>query len=220
MSSTNKMSRRRFLWTAGGVMAASMLACGGSLALVATPTPALDYGTSNCGKDSTMSKILVLYASRYGSTAEVAQAIAEELCSCGHAAEVRDVEAGADLTAYDAVIVGSAIRMGRWLPAATAFVQKHQATLRSMPTAFFTVHMLATDDGSASREARAAYTATERGLVQPAAEAFFAGKIDPKQLNLVEKLMFKATGAQGGDLRNWEAIRGWAGEVVAFEQAA
>jgi hypothetical protein len=39
MSTTTKMSRRRFLWTAGGVMAASMLACGGSLALVATPTP-------------------------------------------------------------------------------------------------------------------------------------------------------------------------------------
>lgn len=40
------ISRRRFLWAAGGVMAASMLACGGSVALMAAPTPAVDYGDS------------------------------------------------------------------------------------------------------------------------------------------------------------------------------
>jgi menaquinone-dependent protoporphyrinogen oxidase len=220
MSSTTKMSRRRFLWTAGGVMAASMLACGGSLALVATPIPALDYGHTNCGKDQEMSKVLVAYASRYGSTAEVAQAIGQELCSRGQAADVRNVEDVADLSVYDAVIIGSAIRMGRWLPAASRFVEEQQAKLRSMPTAFFTVHMLATDDSVESQQQRAAYTASERGLVPPALEAFFAGKIDPKQLNFVERMMFKATGSPGGDLRNWQAIRSWAGAVAVQEAAA
>jgi menaquinone-dependent protoporphyrinogen oxidase len=215
MDGTDKITRRRFLWAAGGILAGSMLACGGSLALAAAPTPALDYGHTNCGKESTMNKVLVAYASRYGSTAEVAQAIAEELCRRGQAADVHSVEDAVDLTAYDAVVVGSAIRMGRWLPAATQFVERHHAALRDVPTAFFTVHMLAIDDSEQSRQARAAYTAAERSLVTPVLEAFFTGKIDPQQLNFVEKLMFKATGSPGGDLRSWETIRTWADTVAA-----
>jgi menaquinone-dependent protoporphyrinogen oxidase len=197
-----------------------MLACGGSLAVVATPTPALDYGQTQCGKENKMSKVLVAYASRYGSTAEVAQAIGQELCSRGQTADVRNIEEVKDLSAYDAVVVGSAIRMGRWLPAATRFVQSNQAALRNLPTAFFTVHMLATDDSAASRQQRESYTATERGLVTPTTEAFFAGKTDPKQLNLVERLMFKATNSPEGDLRNWQVIRSWADEIVVQEQTA
>jgi menaquinone-dependent protoporphyrinogen oxidase len=203
---------------AGGVMAAGMLACGGSLALIATPAPALDYGKTQCGKGNKMSKVLVAYASRYGSTADVAQAIGQELCSRGQTADVQNIEDVKDLSAYDAVVVGSAIRMGRWLPPATKFVQSNQAALRSLPTAFFTVHILATDDSAESRQQREAYTATERGLVTPLTEAFFAGKIDPKQLNLVERLMVKATKSPVGDLRNWQAIRSWADQVAVQEQ--
>jgi menaquinone-dependent protoporphyrinogen oxidase len=162
-----------------------------------------------------MNKVLVVYASRYGSTAEVAQAIAQELCSRGEVTEVHSVEEQIDPAAFDAVIVGSAIRMGRWLPAATKFVQQNQAVLRNKPTAIFTLHMLATDDSAASRQQRDAYTATERGLIQPELEAFFTGKIDRAQLSLIEKMMFKATGSPGGDRRNWQAIRTWADEVAA-----
>jgi menaquinone-dependent protoporphyrinogen oxidase len=210
----NKISRRRFLWTAGGVMAASLLACGGSLALVAAPTPAINFGQSDCGEGNPMSNILVAYASRCGSTAEVAQAIGQELCSRGQAAEVRSVEDVADLSAYDAVVVGSAIRMGRWLPAATAFVQQNQAALANKPVAFFTVHMLATDDSPGSRQQRAGYTAAEHALVHPALEAFFAGEIDPQKLNLVDRLMVKMVKSPVGDLRDWETIRGWADKVA------
>ncbi len=217
---SNTISRRQFLWTAGGVLVASMAACGGSILVMATPTPALNYGQFACGKRDKMSKVLVAYASRYGSTAEVAQAIADELCRRGQAAEVRSVEEVTDLSAYSAVVIGSAIRMARWLPAATAFVQTHQAALGQMPMAFFTVHMLALDDSSASRQKRAEYTAAERAMVKPVAEAFFAGKIDVKQLNFVERLMFKTTGSPGGDLRDWQSIRDWTDTVAVKEGAA
>lgn len=208
------MSRRRFLWAAGGVMAASMLACGGSLALIAAPTPAIDYGQSHCGKDVGMNKVLVAYASRCGSTAEVAQAIGQELCSRGQTAEVCSVEEVKDLGSYDAVVIGSAIRMGHWLAPATAFVQKNQATLRNLPVAFFTVHMLATDDSDSSRQQRASYTAAEHALVQPSREAFFTGVIDPQKLNLADRLMVKLVKLPVGDSRNWDAIRGWADELA------
>ena len=220
MGSADKISRRRFLWTAGGVMAASMLTCGGGLALLGAPTPAIDYGQASCGKGSEMSNVLVAYASRYGSTAEVAQAIAKELCGRGQTVTVCAVEDVTDLSVYDAVVIGSAIRMGRWLPAATNFVQTNQATLRSMPTAFFTVHMLATDESEASRQQRTSYTAVERSVVQPSAEAFFAGVIDPQKLNLMERVMVKMVKSPTGDLRNWRAIRSWADDVAASEKTA
>lgn len=214
MNSDTKMNRRRFLWTAGSVMAASMLACGGSLALATAPTPALNYGQEQCGKENQMDNVLVAYASRYGSSAEIAQAIGKELCSRGIAAEVRNVEDVTDLSAYGAVVVGSAIRMGHWLPAATAFVQNNQTTLRSVPTAFFTVHMLATDESAESRQQRTGYTAAEHELVKPELEAFFTGKIDAQQLNLMERLMVKMVQSPTGDLRNWDAVRTWADAVA------
>mgnify|MGYP000427087161 CR=1 FL=1 len=56
------------------------------------------------------------------SDAEVAQAIAQEIAAQGRAADVRRVEDDPDSSAYGAVVVGSAVRFGKWLPKATKFV--------------------------------------------------------------------------------------------------
>ncbi len=160
-----------------------------------------------------MQSILVVYASRSGSTAEVAQAIGEQLCRRGETVDVRSVEAVKDLSPYRAVILGSAVRMGRWLPAAVKFVEQHQAALRQVPVAYFTVHILATDDSEASRKQRAGYLDGARALVVPQQEAFFAGRIDPAKLGLGERLLAKAVSSPEGDMRDWQAIRGWADQV-------
>ncbi len=102
-----------------------------------------------------MKKILVAYASRYGSTAEVAQAIGAQLSQRGATVDVCSVADVRDLASYDAVVVGSAIRMGQWLGAATKFVEANQAALRQVPVAFFTLHILALGDGAASQQERA-----------------------------------------------------------------
>ncbi len=75
-------------------------------------------------------KVLVAYASRAGSTAEVAQAVAEVLRarSGGDTVDVLPVKIGQrPQPCYRAVIAGSAIRMGKWLPEAVEFVAKNQA---------------------------------------------------------------------------------------------
>lgn len=86
-------------------------------------------------------KILVTYASWIGSTASVAEAIGQTLMDNGAQVEVRRMEDVTDLTPYDAVVAGSAIRGKQWLPEAMQFMQAHQAALRQKPFTAFLVCM-------------------------------------------------------------------------------
>ncbi|GIK75803.1 MAG: flavodoxin [Chloroflexota bacterium] len=161
-----------------------------------------------------MSKVLVAYASKAGSTGEVAQAIAQELCAQGLTVDVRRVREVKDVSEYDAFVVGSAIRMGSWLGEAKQFVEVNAAALQAAPTAFFTVHMLNTDDSEESKTNRAAYVAPIHAIVQPDAEAFFAGKMELGKLSFLDRMISKMMGAQDEDKRDWEAIKRWADQLT------
>ena len=178
-----------------------------------TKTPRVEVSRRERQPLDTMRKILVTYASKYGSTGEVAQAIADQLCLRSAAADVRRVEEVTDASGYDAVVVGSAVRMGRWLTPAVEFVEKNAAALQKAPTAFFTVHMLATDDSEASRQQRAAYVAPVHAALTPQHEAFFAGEIDTSRLALGDRLMVKLVRSRTGDYRDWPGIRSWADQL-------
>jgi menaquinone-dependent protoporphyrinogen oxidase len=159
------------------------------------------------------SKVLIAYASKSGATGEVAEALGESLRSQGATVDVRAVKTVTSLDGYGAVVIGSSVRMGKWLSEATEFVTKNQAWLSQMPTALFTLHMLNLDDSAASVAGRRAYTAPVRQLVSPAAEAFFAGRMAYAHLSFFESLMSKAMKAQEQDLRDWAKIRAWAAEL-------
>lgn len=161
-----------------------------------------------------MQKVLVAYASKCGSTGEVAQAIAQQLCSHGATVDVRRVEEAHDVAGYDAFVIGSAIRMGSWLGEARQFVEKNAAALTAAPTAFFTVHMLNTDDSEESRTNRAAYVAPIHTIVQPQAEAFFAGKLEMSKMSFLDRMISKLMKAQDEDRRDWKAITQWADQVA------
>jgi menaquinone-dependent protoporphyrinogen oxidase len=128
-----------------------------------------------------------------------------------------------DLAGYDAAVIGSAIRMGSWLPEAVAFVKRHRAELSQLPVAIFTCHMNHTDAESVSVEARRAYTAPIRQLVSPRAEACFCGMIERERLNFVDRLMVDAvkknTGLALGDFRDWPRIEAWADDIRSMLSA-
>lgn len=160
-------------------------------------------------------KILVAYASQGGSTAGIAEAIGQTLTANGTVIDVRPVKEITDLSPYRAVVIGSAVHSGKWMPEAAAFVECHKNTLRRMPTAVFQVCMMLATSNEQYKRMVPDWLTPLRAQIQPAAEASFAGALWPnKYLKLSEKLglhiFLAAIQLKAGDYRNWEAIRIWA----------
>lgn len=155
--------------------------------------------------------ILIAYATKHGSTQEVAESIASTLRAQGHRVEVADAADVGDLDDYDKVVVGGALYTGRWHRDAVAFLKHHQPALRQLPLAVFGMgpKTFATADVASARGQ------LDRALagfpqLEPAAVAIFGGVIDPN------KLHFPFTRMSASDARDWPAIEAWATEVGAL----
>jgi len=161
-------------------------------------------------------KILVAYASRAGSTAGVAEAIGKSLSGDGVSVDVCPVTEVSHLTGYHAVVVGSAIQGGQWLPEALQFIQINRAELSRKPFAAYLVCMtLAIRGGEKYRHHVAAWMEPVRLLVKPVSEGLFSGALDIRKIpSLGDRLKFRMSVALGvwkaGDHRDWNAIRQWA----------
>ncbi len=154
--------------------------------------------------------ILVTYATRAGSTAEVAEAIAKALRASGLTVDVCAVKQVSDLSPYRAVVLGSPIRMGRWLPEAVAFVKDHTAQLSRMPTAFFVMCDTLTSNTEENRRAVDAYIDPVRAILRPASVGLFAGVVDSSKLPFFERTLVKTMKKPEGDFRKWDEIHLWA----------
>ncbi|MBE9508223.1 MAG: flavodoxin domain-containing protein [Chloroflexi bacterium] len=158
--------------------------------------------------------ILVAYATKAGSTAEVAAEIGRVIESKGGCqVDVRPVGKLKEVGGYDAVIIGSAIRAGKWLPEATKFVEKHRDALSQVPVALFAVCLTLSEDTEENRRTVAAYLDPVREVVQPVDVGLFAGVMDYSKLSFILRLMMKAMKSPEGDFRDWEVIRAWADSV-------
>ena len=155
-------------------------------------------------------RALVVYATRAGSTGEVAQVISERLCAMGFDAEVQPVESVGSLAGFQAVVLGSAVRYGAWLPEMTKFIESRRSELAQLPLVVFTLHMQALGDDAASLGTRAGYTKAVRAVVTPRDEVFFAGKVDLARLSFFERMAVKLVKSPVGDKRDWDRIRQWA----------
>jgi len=215
-SKTTAITRRRFLALTGGSIAMTALACGGLTAAGLQP-PAVALNQSSCGGQNDMdNKILVAYASRAGSTSRVAEAIAGVLCADGMAVDVRLAKEVSDVSSYRAVVVGSAIYMGRWMPDAVKFVEKHKNVLSRMPVAYFLVCLTLKDDTEENRSLVRSYldpVIEKTPQVQPLDIGLFAGRMDYSKLSFFYRFIAKTMDAPEGDYRDWNAITAWAGRV-------
>ena len=206
--SARGLRRRKFVKTGG--TAAGALIVGGAGAWVAS-SPGIEFpepsypGTKDMGN-----RVLVAYASKAGSTAEVADAIGKRLADTGLAVDVRRAKNVRSVDGYAAVIVGSAIRAGQWLSEASGFVKTHREALAARKTAFFTLCMTLRQDTPEQREKVAAYLKPVREILEPDRIEFFAGKMDYRKLALAPRLIVKGMKVPEGDFRNWDAIGAWA----------
>jgi menaquinone-dependent protoporphyrinogen oxidase len=162
-------------------------------------------------------KVLVTYASKYGSTGGVADAIGKELCRKDVAADVVLIENAGNLGSYQGVVIGSAIYRGKWMSEAADFVKKNRDILRSVPVAYFLVCMTLSQPTEKKRAEVLSYMDPILEAVpeiRPVNIGTFAGALDYNNLSWLNKKILKSKGTPEGDFRDWNAIRAWAREQV------
>lgn len=211
-----EMSRREFV-RMGAVVGAVVAVAGASgcapartQAPVATPSLRLGKETGMAGR------VMVGYATRTGSTVDVAEAIGRGLAERGFAVDVLPLREDPSPEGYDAVVLGSAINGAQWLPEAMSWLRANAGALERVPAAVFCVHSMngGADEGQTRK--RLAYLDPVRALLRPRAEGFFLGKGPSEEdSSLIERWAFKAFGGTAeGDARDWDAIAVWAEEVA------
>ncbi len=203
--------RRRFLKVGG--TAAGALVAGGAGVWAASPRVEMPEVSYPGSADAT-GRVLVAYASKAGSTAEVAAFVARKLADAGLAVDLRRTRSVRSLEGYRVVVVGSAIRAGKWLGDASEFVKTHREALGARKTAFFTLCMTLQDDTPANREKVAGYLKPVREILDPDWIESFAGKMDYGRLGLGTRLIVKAMKVPEGDFRDWNVIGSWADRLA------
>jgi menaquinone-dependent protoporphyrinogen oxidase len=155
-----------------------------------------------------MTHTLVAYASKHGSTEEVARLIGDLLRDAGHHVDIRDAAGVTDVEPYDAVILGGSLYMGRWHADARSFLRRHRAAVEERPLAVFALGpRTLEDDQVAGSRKQLDHALSQLGVV-PQLVTIFGGAVAP------EKLRFPFNRMPETDARDWQEIRRWAGEVA------
>jgi len=156
-----------------------------------------------------MDTVLVAYATKRGSTREVAADVARVIRQGGADVEIcpaRDVK---NLDRYGAVVLGGALYMGRWHKDARRLLKRYRSELASLPLAVFALGPKSTEpealEAAGGELARALADVPE---IHPFSTAIFGGVIDPSKLGFPFQRMTAV------DARDWKAIESWAYEVV------
>ena len=158
-------------------------------------------------------KVLVTAATRHDGTREIAEAIARGLIERGLEAEVAPVQQVATLDRYDAVVLGSAVYMGRWLGEARRFAQVHTSALCAMPVWLFSSGPLGTPTHPIPSGEPADVRVLSR-LTRASAHRTFPGRLEMKRLDFAERAVARTIHAPEGDIRDWDAIDRFAGEIA------
>ena len=140
-------------------------------------------------------RLLVVVASKHGSTWELGEAVAGELRAAGHDV---DLYAPADAPApagYDALVAGSAVYMMRWMATLNDWLTAHAQEVARIPHAVFSVGL-------------SGGHAVLHEALHPRSERTFAGKLDIAALSTLERTAVTET--QSADYRDVGAVRAWA----------
>jgi menaquinone-dependent protoporphyrinogen oxidase len=156
--------------------------------------------------------VLVAYATKHGSTEQIAETIGRELRLRGLAADVRSVEEIESVGCYESVVLGSAVYVGHWLSNARAFAREHAAELAERPTWLFSSgpvgHPLRpTDDAVQIDDIVEATLAKEHRI--------FPGNLDRSRLSRCEWAVVFALRVKEGDYRNEDEVSAWARTIAA-----
>ncbi|MHB1413947.1 MAG: flavodoxin domain-containing protein [Chloroflexota bacterium] len=165
-------------------------------------------------------RVLVAFATRYGSTREVAEAVAATLRERGLAVDLQPLREVRTLDGYDAVVLGAPLYMFHWHKDALNFLSRHRQALEGRPVAVFAMGPLHDEES----ERQGAREQLDKELAKfpwftPIDRTIFGGKYDPAKLTFPHNLIASLPagplkGLPASDVRDWAAIRAWASNLA------
>jgi menaquinone-dependent protoporphyrinogen oxidase len=168
-----------------------------------------------------MTRVLVTYASKHGSTAEIAQEIGETLnrsgltVDCIEAGEVHGVEG------YDAVVVGSAVYIKRWRGEARRFLRHYSDELSQRPLWVFSsgpVGEPKSDPNPSWLEPPKIVDLVDR--LGAREHVVFGGRMPTNPRGPTQRAMVKNCPPEYRDRRDWDEIHAWAAKIATELRAA
>ena len=159
--------------------------------------------------NSATAKVLIAHASKYGSTAEIAQFIGDKLRVQGIHVDIRPVSEIDSVSDYDGYIVGSPIYATRWMPSAMQFLERFRDTLAQKPTAYFTVCMALRGNEEKMRPVVTNWVKPQCDLLAPVALGLFSGALEWRRMGWIWRFILWVRKSPQGDFRNWHAIEKW-----------
>ncbi len=161
-----------------------------------------------------MGSVLVVYATKYGSTREAAETVASELVERGIDAVARPVGETRSVDGYSAVVLGTALYFFMWRGEAHRFLRRNRKALSAMPVAVFGLGPIEDTPG----QFEGARGHLDKGLAKhawlsPVSTAVFGGRLDPAHLRFPDNNpAMRAMAAV--DLLDFDTVRAWAGGLV------
>ncbi|HTU31694.1 MAG TPA: flavodoxin domain-containing protein [Solirubrobacteraceae bacterium] len=162
-----------------------------------------------------MQNVLVAYASKHGSTAEIAEAIADKLRESGLGVECMPADGVSTLEPYDAVVLGSAVYIKHWRGDARRFLRRHADELARRPFWVFSSGPVGEAGGAVDpawvEPTRIVNRVEHLGIRE---HVVFGGRLPTHPKNPLERSLVEHTPHQYRDRRDWREIRTWASDIA------
>ncbi|MFC1921369.1 flavodoxin domain-containing protein [Chloroflexota bacterium] len=161
-------------------------------------------------------KVLVVYGSKYGATAGIAEKIGAILREEGLQVDVLQADHTGDLTQYDAFVIGSAVYMGQWRKEVSSIIKNNEKLFVGKPVWLFSSGPVEEGDPVKLAEGwslpKSLQPVTDR--IKPRDITIFHGAIDVNKLNFLEKLIGRMLKITVADYRDWDAITNWTKNIA------
>ncbi|NGO41769.1 flavodoxin domain-containing protein [Streptomyces ureilyticus] len=155
--------------------------------------------------------VLVTYGTTNGSTAQIAEAIADVLRKYGLTVEALPAQSVASVASYGAVVVGGGLYAGRWQKHAHRFLRRHRRALAERPLWLFSSGPL---DASASEKDIPPVPGVKKAMAELDVRdhVTFGGCLEEGAKGWVARMLLR--NGKGGDFRDFTAIETWAAHVA------
>jgi len=175
-------------------------------------------------------KTLILFSTRDGQTREIASCIASELKEQGIESDVVNLNRTEEVNwqQYERVVIGASIRYGHFHPALERFVKKHKNMLNTLPSAFYSVNLVARKPEKCSPQTN---NYTRKFLLnspwQPDECAVFAGALRYPHYRWYDRLMIqlimKMTGGETNPTKevvytDWQHVASFAQQIAHLKR--